>query len=103
MSRSVVVTYQLRPDALDEHVKLIEAVFEQLHREQPTDVDYKVVVLDDGVSFVHVSTTDVTDGPNPLTRLESFRAFNEGIEARVATPPTPTPASVVGSYHRAGH
>jgi hypothetical protein len=99
MSRTVVVTYQLRPESMDEHVKLIEAVFEQLHREQPTDVDYRVMVLEDGVSFVHVSTSDTADGSNPLTRLEAFGRFNEGIGDRVATPPSPSQARLVGSYH----
>jgi hypothetical protein len=98
MSRTNVVTYQLRPESYDEHVKLIEAVFEQLHRERPTDMDYRVLVLDDGVSFVHISTHDAGDGPNPLTKLEAFQRFNEGIADRVATPPNPSAARVVGAY-----
>src|SRR6266480_5460446 len=49
---SVVVSYQVRPEAVAEHVRLIEAVFTQLHAEQPDNVEYKVVRLADGVSFV---------------------------------------------------
>ncbi len=56
MISSVVVSYQVRPEAVAEHVRLIEAVFEQLHAEQPGNVEYKVVRLQDGVSFVHVSS-----------------------------------------------
>jgi len=48
MISSVVVSYQVRPEAVAEHVRLIEAVFEQLHAEQPGNVEYKVVRLDDG-------------------------------------------------------
>jgi hypothetical protein len=102
MRRSVVVTYQLRPEAYDEHVRLIEGVFEQLHREQPTDVAYQVLVLEDGVSFVHVSTSDTPDGASPLPGFEAFRRFNEDIAARVATPPKPTAATVVGAYRPSG-
>ena len=49
MISSVVVSYQVRPEAVAEHVRLIEAVFEQLNAEQPGNVEYKVVRLQDGV------------------------------------------------------
>jgi hypothetical protein len=61
---SVVVSYQVRPEAVAEHVRLIEAVFAQLRAEQPDNVEYKVVRLDDGVSFVHISSADTPDGSN---------------------------------------
>ena len=66
MISSVVVTYRVRPEAVEEHVRLIEAVFDQLRAEQPVNIEYKVVRLDDGVSFVHVSTGDTPDGSNPF-------------------------------------
>jgi hypothetical protein len=98
MITSVVVSYQVKPEALPEHIRLIEGVFEQLHRERPDNVEYKVVMLDDGVSFVHVSTADTPDGSNPLPEMESFRLFGKDSAARVATQPNPTAATVVGSY-----
>lgn len=98
MITSVVVSYKVRPEAVSEHVRLIEAVFEQLHSEQPGNVEYKVMRLDDGVSFVHVSTADTPDGSNPLPELESFRLFGKDSADRVATPPVPTAADVIGSY-----
>jgi hypothetical protein len=61
---SAVVSYQIRPAAVAEYVRLIEAVFEQLHAEQPDNVQYKAVRLDDGLSFVHVSSADAPDGSN---------------------------------------
>ena len=66
MISSVVVSYQVRPEAVAEHVRLIEAVFEQLRAQQPDNVEYKVMRLADGVSFVHVSSADTPDGSNPL-------------------------------------
>jgi hypothetical protein len=95
---SVVVSYRVKPEAVDEHLRLIEAIFEQLDAERPSDVEYKVMRLDDGVSFVHVSTADTPDGSNPLPALEAFQQFSKGAAERVATPPVPTAADVVGSY-----
>jgi hypothetical protein len=96
---SVVVSYKVRPEAVAEHVRLIEAVFEQLRAEQPDNVEYKVVCLDDGVSFVHVSSADTPDGSNPLPELAAFKEFGRDSAARVATPPVPTPAHIIGSYY----
>jgi hypothetical protein len=99
MISSVVVSYTVRPEAIDEHVRLIEAVFAQLHAERPANIEYKVMVLQDGVSFVHVSTADTPDGSNPLPDMEAFREFSKDSAARVATTPVPTAADIVGSYH----
>jgi hypothetical protein len=98
---SVVVSYQVRPEAAAEHVRLIEAVFAQLHAEQPDNVEYKVVRLDDGVSFVHISSADTPDGSNPLPELAAFKEFGRDSAARVATPPMPTAADIIGSYYPA--
>jgi hypothetical protein len=98
---SVVVSYQVRPEAIAEHVRLIEAVFAQLHAEQPDNVEYKVVRLDDGVSFVHISSADTPDGSNPLPELAAFKEFGRDSAARVATPPVPTAADIIGSYYPA--
>jgi hypothetical protein len=101
MISSVVVSYQVRPEAVAEHVRLIEEVFKQLHAEQPGNVEYKVVRLDDGVSFVHVSSADTPDGSNPLPAMSAFREFGRDSAARVATAPVPTAADIVGSYYPA--
>jgi len=98
MISNVVVSYKIRPEAAAEHVRLIEAVFDQLRAEKPGNVEYKVLRLDDGVSFVHVSTADTADGSNPLPQLSSFTEFGRDIGSRVATQPQPTAAEIVGSY-----
>ena len=95
---NVVVSYTVRPEAVAEHVRLIEAVFAQLRQEQPDNVEYKVVRLADGVSFVHVSTADTADGSNPLPEMTSFKEFGRDSAARVTTPPVPTPADLIGAY-----
>jgi hypothetical protein len=98
MISSVVVTYSLKPEAMAEHLRLIEAVFSQLREEQRGDVAYQVLRLADGVTFVHVSTSDTPDASNPLPELEAFRAFGVDLGSRVASPPTPSAAEVIASY-----
>ena len=98
MITNVVVSYQVRPEAVAEHIRLIEAVFGQLRAERPGNVEYKVVRLDDGVSFVHVSSADTPDGSNPLPQLAAFKEFGRDVASRVATPPVPTAADIIGSY-----
>jgi hypothetical protein len=95
---SVVVSYQIKPEAQAEHVRLIEGVFEQLRAERPDNVEYKVLRLEDGVSFVHVSTADTADGSNPLPELSAFKEFGKDIADRVATAPNPSGAAIIGSY-----
>jgi len=96
---SVVVSYKIRPEAAAEHIRLIEAVFEQLRAEHPDNLEYKVVRLDDGVSFVHMSSADTPDGSNPLPELAAFKEFGRNSAARVATAPVPTAADIIGSYY----
>ena len=81
---------------------MIEAVFEQLHAQRPGNIEYKVVRLADGVSFVHVSSADTADGSNPLPELTAFKEFGKDSAARVATPPVPTPADIIGAYYPDG-
>ena len=69
-----------------------------IHDERPGNIEYKVVRLADGVSVVHVSSAGTADGSNPLPGLSAFQEFTRGLAARVATPPVPTAADIVGSY-----
>jgi hypothetical protein len=101
MITSVVVSYQVRPEAVAEHIRLIEGVFTQLRAEQPGNVEYKVVRLDDGISFLHISSADTPDGSNPLPELSAFREFGRDIASRAATPPVPVAADIVGAYYPA--
>jgi hypothetical protein len=95
---SVVVTYQAKPESIEEHTRLIEGVFAQLRADAPANVEYKVLRLDDGVSFVHVSTADTPDGSNPLPHLAAFKAFAQDIGERITAAPTTSGATIIGSY-----
>lgn len=94
--RRVMVRYQVKPDRADENVRLVQAVFAQLAREQPAGLRYLTLRLSDGVSFVHVAETP--DGANPLTALDAFKQFAGTIKDRCVEPPVTTELEVVGSY-----
>jgi hypothetical protein len=98
LQNNTVVTYTVRPEARAEHVRLIERIFAQLQTEQPGNVDYQVVCLADGVSFVHVSNHDTADGASPLPALSAFKEFTSDLAQRVATPPTASDATTIGTY-----
>jgi len=95
--RTVVVRYQVRPEAAEENERLIRQVFAQLARDQLPGVRYQVVKLADGVSFEHIASHDGT-GPNPLTQLAAFKEFAGGIRDRCVEPPVTVEAQVVGAY-----
>ena len=99
MRTSVVVTYTLKPEAYEEHVGLIRRVFDQLAAEGPRTLDYQVMCLEDGISFVHVSTADTPDGASPLPGLSAFQEFGRELDQRVATAPKAVPATAIGTYH----
>lgn len=95
--KTVMVRYQVRPDAAAENERLIRAVFAQLERDKPQGMSYRVLRLADGVSFVHVASHDA-DGANPLTELVAFREFLAGIKERCAEQPAAVEATAVGAY-----
>ena len=101
MSTSIVVTYSVKPEALDEHLRLIAAVFAELDRLALATVEYEVLRLQDGVSFVHVSTSTSAAGTTPLPGLPAFQEFSRDLPSRVATPPSPSPATIVGVHRPA--
>ncbi len=95
MSRTVVVRYETRPDAAEENVRLIQAVFEELAATDPGGLRYASFRLADGVSFVHVA---ITDGADPLRESAAFKEFSGSVGSRVVSGPVGSEATLVGSY-----
>ena len=96
MSKAFVVRYEMRPDTAEENQRLVENVFAELAEKQPAGIRYASFRLDDGVSFVHVGVSS-DDGPG-LTALAAFGQFQEKFGERAAGKPTPSGATLVGSY-----
>jgi hypothetical protein len=94
---SSMVRYKVRPDRADENAALVEAVYEQLDREQPEGLHYATFRLSDGVSFIHI-VIDTDEPGRILNELAAFKAFAGDIESRCDEPPVVTELTLVGSY-----
>ena len=97
MARQTTVRYTTRDAAASaENQRLIGEVFAELASVRPEGLRYTVSRLDDGLSYVHVA---VVDGPsNPLTSLESFRAFSSTVGDRTIQPPASVTSEVIAAY-----
>ena len=97
--RTVLVRYQVRPEAATENEELIRKVFAQLARDKPAGLRYQAFKLDDGVSFVHVASSEA-DGPqaSPLPGLETFRQFIADLKDRCVEQPVTTHMHPIGGY-----
>ena len=100
--RQVIVRYKVKPDRVAENEQLVRAVYEELHRVTPEGLRYATFRMADGVSFVHLSTTETEDGRNPLTEIEAFARFQEAIGERCDEPPLVTELTEIGSYRLLG-
>jgi hypothetical protein len=94
---STMVRYKVRPDRVDENVKLVEAEYAELAEKRPEGLHYATFRLPDGVSFMHVVID--TDQPGRiLGQIDAFKAFQADIESRCDEPPVATELTLVGSY-----
>lgn len=92
-----MVSYQLKPDRVEENERLVVAVFEALHRTRPPGLRYATFRHADGLSFIHFVSHD-EEGRNTLTALSAFKAFAEGVKDRCQTPPVRVELTKIGSY-----
>jgi hypothetical protein len=89
----MLVRYRAKPEAIEENVRLIGAVFRELHAKAPPDARYLVLRLSDG-TFCHL----VEDGSKTIPSLDAFAAFRHGREERRLDEPQRLEATVVGNY-----
>jgi hypothetical protein len=101
--RTAVVRYRVLPEAAAINEALIRKIFEQLEREKLAGLRYQVFKLDDGVSFVHVVSSN-TQRPedSPLPKLEAFRNFVAELRSRCEERPVNMQAQPVGAYDSLG-
>jgi len=96
--RQVLVRYRVKPERVAENEELVRAVYDELHRTEPSGLRYATFQLDDGVTFVHIALEEAGDGDNPLTALPAFRRFQQNIAERCDEPPTVSELREIGSY-----
>jgi len=94
--RRVMVRYKVKPGRADENAALVRAVYEELARTRPRGFHYATFRLEDGVSFVHVSSQEAKE--SPLSQSEAFAAFQNRIAERCDEPPVLAELDEVGSY-----
>ena len=94
--RHVVVRYKLKPECLAANEALIVAVFAELAELRPAGLDYQVLKLADGLSFVHMATQSTAE--NPLLGVPAFKAFTADVKSRCEEPPVSSEATRLGSY-----
>ncbi|HEY9304368.1 MAG TPA: hypothetical protein VIO95_08775, partial [Mycobacterium sp.] len=71
-------------------------VLRELARRDPGGVQYQVLLLDDGVGFMHIVAFDGT--ADPFGDCEAYREFHRDLEQRLATKPVVTRGALIGSY-----
>jgi L-rhamnose mutarotase len=96
--RRVMVRYKVKPGRAEENEQLVRAVYDELRQAEPAGFHYATFALDDGVSFVHVSSVDSEDGTTPLANVVAFQRFQAAIADRCEEPPVLTPLREVGSF-----
>jgi hypothetical protein len=95
--RQVMVRYKVKPERVAENEELVRAVYDELQRTEPAGFRYATFQLDDGVSFVHLASSD--DGHSPLSQVKAFKRFQEGIADRCDEAPVVTELREIGSFH----
>jgi hypothetical protein len=95
--RQVMVRYRVKPGEVERNKELVRGVYEELHRSEPDGLRYATFQLEDEVSFVHFAI-ETGDGPTPLSGVEAFRRFQEGIRERCDEPPVVAELREVGSF-----
>jgi hypothetical protein len=96
--KTTVVRYQAKPERAEENQRLVEAVFADLQERRPQGFTYRVLRLDDGVSFMHIVTEHDVEHPDSLAEVPAFKAFAAGVGDRCDVAPVAAGATIVGSY-----
>jgi len=91
-----LVRYKVKPDAVAENRRLVEAVFEALQAQSPEDFAYMVVELDDG-TFAHF-VAEADSGAFELGDLPAVQEFRRDIAERCDEQPQARDAQIVGRY-----
>jgi hypothetical protein len=94
--KRVLVRYRVKPEHAARNEELVRAVYDELARTKPDGLRYQTLLLEDGVTFVHLAVHAEDD--NPLSRVEAFKRFTQDIGARCDEVPVVSTARVVGTF-----
>lgn len=91
-----IMRYQIKPAALDTHLTLLRAVYDELAQRRPDGLTWATYQLDQPNQFLEVVSGP--DLPGPLPHLAAFRSYRVGLEDRCEVPSRFTEVNQVGSY-----
>lgn len=97
-----LIRYKTKPESADENQRLVEKVYEELTTRDPGGVHYATLRLEDGVTFMHLFSTDSDNAANALGGIAAFGEFLRDLPQRCAEQPVARPVSIVGSYRMFG-
>lgn len=99
--KRTVVSYRIKSDRIEENTRLLKNIFAELEAKALPGVHYVTLQTGDGW-YTHFTTVE-TDGVNPITTLDSFKAYVVGVRERCAEPPQQSnDVTVVGNYRMIG-
>ncbi|WP_409494794.1 hypothetical protein [Amycolatopsis sp. cmx-11-12] len=98
---NAVMRYQTKPEAADQNEQLVAKVFAELAEKKPAGLRYASFRLADGVTFVHIVSTE-GDG-DPLSDIAAFKEFRRNFNDRVVGEPERSSGELVGSYEFLTH
>ena len=87
---STIVRYELDPVRLDEHLALIERVFNGLASLNSDGIHYEVFRSAEGTQFTHVATFDTPEAQQAFGSNDAFHAFTADIADRCVVHPAPS-------------
>ena len=95
--KQILTNYIVKPEKVDENVKLIRQIFQQMREEQLKGVKYSAYKMGENV-FVHVAQFENEEVHQRFTSLESFKAFRKNIEERQIEKPVTNNIEELGSF-----
>jgi hypothetical protein len=96
--KRVLVRYKVKSDRAEENTDYIQKVFTELQQNSPDGLRYASFKLEDGVSFVHITSIETESGSNPLAESSAFKNFQAEIKDRCEEPPVAVDLNEIGSY-----
>ncbi len=92
---TVLITYRLHAEHVDEHLELLATVHEELRRRRLHEIGWTTFRRGDGRSFVELVRTD---RPGRFSSLDSWPAFRSTLEQRCDRPPEIVDLDLVAAF-----
>ena len=96
--KRAIVRYKVKSDKAQQNIEFIQKVFTALDNSKPEGLRYASFRLEDGVSFIHIASIETSDGANPLSGFEEFKAFKQDIASRCEEPPVASDVDTIGNF-----